>query len=271
MRIQVAHRTTYGYDLPATHIVQALRLSPRNHDSQHVRNWRIDVDVDGRLREGIDPFGNKLHMFYADGPLTALTVTVTGEVEVDDSGGLVRGASEPLPASIFLRSTPLTAPDPLIARLADANRTAGDLPTLHSLMSDLHGRMAFDTGATESTTTAAAALAAGRGVCQDFAHIFVAAARHLGYPARYVSGHLARSESDQQDAAHAWCEILVPDLGWVAFDPTNSLCATDAYLRVAVGLDYLDAAPVRGARRGGGGESLAVAVHAVDAMQQRQS
>jgi transglutaminase-like putative cysteine protease len=128
----------------------------------------------------------------------------------------------------------------------------------------------FDVDATDATTTAAEALAAGHGVCQDFAHIFAAAARLLGIPARYVSGHLARAEHLQQDAAHAWAEALVPDLGWVAFDPANGVCADDAYVRVAIGLDYLDAAPIRGARRGGGMEQLTVAVHAGAAQQQAQ-
>ncbi len=87
-------------------------------------------------------------------------------------------------------------------------------------------------------------------------------------PARYVSGHLARTQ--QQEAAHAWAEALAPDLGWIAFDPANGICATDSYLRVAVGLDYLDAAPIRGARRGGGGEQLSVTVDAEAAMRQSQ-
>ncbi|MDO9490330.1 MAG: transglutaminase family protein, partial [Sphingomonadaceae bacterium] len=133
----------------------------------------------------------------------------------------------------------------------------------------IHGGLVFETGATDAATPATTAFAAGRGVCQDFAHIFSAGARHLGIPARYVSGHLARAEL--QGASHAWAEAFVPDLGWIAFDPANGICTTDAYLRVAIGLDYLDAAPVRGARRGGGSESLDVSVQAVDAMQQSQS
>ena len=109
----------------------------------------------------------------------------------------------------------------------------------------------------QADTSAEQAAAAGHGVCQDFAHIFIAAARLLGIPARYVSGHLFRRDgAHAQEAAHAWAEAWVGDLGWVAFDPANGICADDAYVRVACGLDYRDAAPVAGARSGGGAERI---------------
>lgn len=271
MRIRVDYRTTYGYTEPATAIVQALRLCPHDHDSQHVRHGRVDVDVDGVMRPGVDAFGNQLHMFYAEGPATSLTIAVTGEADVTDTTGVIAGTAEPLPPAVFLRPTPLTMPDPAIVGIAEDARRSDALATLHSLTAVISGRMAFDVAATDSATTAVDALRVGSGVCQDFVHIFVAAARHLGFPARYVSGHLARDSDVAQGAAHAWAEALVPGLGWVAFDPTNGISTTDAYLRVAVGLDYLDAAPVRGARRGGGTEALSVTVTATDAVHQSQS
>lgn len=270
MHIKVHHRTTYSYETPAAGVVQALRLTPDDHDGQHITDWRIDVDVDGAYRESRDAFGNCVTMFYAERPAGALTVTVTGLAMTSDTGGVIR-AREPLPAGVFLRHTPLTAPELPLAALAARFRGMPPLDALHSLCAAIYGELRFDVDATNTATTGAAALAAGHGVCQDFAHIFVAAARLLGLPARYVSGHLARAEHMQQDAAHAWAEALVPDLGWVAFDPANGVCATDAYVRVAVGLDYLDAAPIRGARRGGGLEQLSVAVHAGATQQQTQS
>ena len=268
MRIQIEYRTTYRYEFAASGIVQALRLRPGVHDGQHIHHWRVDVDIDGVMRGSIDPFGNRLDMFYADVPAMALTISVAGEADVIETAGLIKGTAEPLPTAIFLRQTPLTLPDAAIVELAESARGATPLDSLHALMAAIHGGMAFETGATDAATPATTAFAAGRGVCQDFAHIFSAGARHLGIPARYVSGHLARAEL--QGASHAWAEAFVPDLGWIAFDPANGICTTDAYLRVAIGLDYLDAAPVRGARRGGGSESLDVSVQAVDAMRQSQ-
>jgi len=103
------------------------------------------------------------------------------------------------------------------------------------------------------------------GVCQDYSHIFLAAARSLGIPARYVSGHLVRADGlVTQPAGHAWAEAHVDGLGWLGLDPTNGISVTEAHIRVAVGLDYLDAAPVRGARRGGGTETLDVTVTTSD-------
>lgn len=267
MRLTINYRTRYRYDGAASDVIQALRLAPGDHEGQHICNWRIDADIDGRFRESVDAFGNRVTMFYADFPVSEVTIEVTGDAEMTDTAGLVR-APEPLPPAIFLRSTPLTATDPAIAAFAGRFGTATKLAALHGLCGAIYAEMRFEVGATDAKTTAANALASGHGVCQDFAHIFIAAARHLGVPARYVSGHLARTV--QQEAAHAWAEALVPDVGWIAFDPTNGICATDSYLRVAVGLDYLDAAPIRGARRGGGGEHLSVTVDAEAAMRQSQ-
>jgi transglutaminase-like putative cysteine protease len=269
MRILVDHRTTYSYTAPAANVVQALRLVPRDHDGQYIRNWRVDMDVNGFMREGTDAFGNRIAIFYADTPLESLTITVTGEADVADTSGVYRGP-ETLPPLVYLRSTELTEPDEAILDMARSCRKPDALATLHALNRAVHEHMAFDTAETDAATPAAAAFAGKSGVCQDFAHIFASAARALEIPARYVSGHLARQDDPAQEAAHAWAEALAPDLGWVAFDPANGICATDAYVRVAIGLDYLDAAPVRGARRGGGLESMLVHVRA-EAAGQSQS
>lgn len=270
MRIRVRYATTYAYQHPAEGVVQALRVQPLDHEAQRVLDWRVDVDVDGLLRTRRDAFGNMLHLFYAEGPVSALTLSVTGEAEVADAAGLVKSAAEPFPPGAFLRPTPLTEPGPELAAWAAELGEGPPLPRLHRLMGELHQLMRFDVDATGVETSAAAAFAQRHGVCQDYAHIFVAAARASGVPARYVSGHLVRREAHAQPAAHAWAEAFVPDLGWVGFDPANGVCPDDSYLRVAVGLDYLDAAPLRGARRGGGEERLSVAVHVRDAARQRQ-
>ena len=132
---------------------------------------------------------------------------------------------------------------------------------LHALMMQINEHMTFDEDPTNSGTSAAEAFALKRGVCQDYAHIFIACARTGGVPARFVAGHFLRSDGMvQQQAGHAWAEAFVPDLGWVGFDPANAICTTDAHARVAIGLDYLGAAPVRGTRYGGGMETLTVAV-----------
>jgi transglutaminase-like putative cysteine protease len=275
MRLRISHQTIYHYAPPATRVIQVLRLTPRNHDGQYVTNWRIDVSADCRLDQHEDAFGNITHTFAADGPLPELSLLVEGEVETRDVQGIVRDAVERFPPTLFLRETALTACDPAIAAFAAAaRREAGEdgLKVLHRLLERLHGEMQFDSDSTRVTTKAAEAFALKRGICQDFAHIFIAGSRRLGIPARYVGGHLCRSDGvTAQDAGHAWAEAFVPDLGWVAFDPANGICVSDAHARVAVGLDYLGAAPVRGTRHGGGTETLEVNVHVDQAAGQTQS
>ena len=275
MRIRVSHATTYRYDTPPNSVIQMLRLTPRNHDGQYVVSWRVDLSEDCLLHQHEDAFGNISHFFTAEGPFRELSVAVEGEVDTVDTQSVVSGAVERFPPGMYLRETALTQPDSAIVDFAGGARAgAGNEPLsqLHKLMIALNQEMKFDTDPTHSATTAAEAFALRRGVCQDLTHIFIAAARQLGIPARYVGGHFYRVDGmTAQEAGHAWVEAYVEHLGWVGFDPTNGIGTTEAHVRVAIGLDYLGAAPVRGTRFGGSGETLKVAVHVDQARQQGQN
>jgi transglutaminase-like putative cysteine protease len=275
MRIRVSHDTRYRYDAPANGVIQTLRLTPRNHDGQFVVDWRIELSADCRLHVREDAFGNITHAFTTDGPLDQLGVLVEGEIETRDTAGVVRGAVERFPPSLYLRETTLTAPDAAIVDLAREVRAAAGrspLALLHALLERIHREMAYDTAPTRTETTAAEAYALKRGVCQDLTHVFIAAARYLDIPARYVGGYFHRLDGVvDQDAGHAWAEVHVEGFGWVAFDPANGVSATEAHVRVAVGLDYLGASPVRGTRYGGGEEAMAVKVVVDQAGRQVQS
>jgi transglutaminase-like putative cysteine protease len=262
MRVRIVHDTVYRYDRPVKALVQALRLTPRDHDGQHVLRWRIEPSVDGRLSPREDTLGNIVHMFSADRAVEGVTVRVSGEVETADAVGILRGTVERVPEVFYLRETQLTAADEAIrafAVSAAGDVTADPLAALHRLLEGVHRQTIFDTDTTHVATTAREAFALHRGVCQDLTHIFIAAARHLGVPARYVSGYFFRADGVvDQDAGHAWAEAKVPDLGWVGFDPANGISTGEAHVRVAIGLDYLGAAPIRGTRQGGGSERLSV-------------
>ena len=275
MRIRISHATTYTYNTPPTLVTQVLRLTPRGHEGQHVIAWRIDLSEDCLLHQHQDAFGNIIHSFTAEGPFNELTVAVDGEVDTQNTHGMVKGAVERFPPEFYLRETPLTQADAAILDFAETTRAAADGDTLtrmHALMTTLNREIAFDTDPTHPTTTAAESFSLRRGVCQDITHIFVAAARALGIPARYVGGHFHRADGViAQEAGHAWAEAHIEQLGWVGFDPTNGISAAEAHVRVAVGLDYLGASPVRGTRYGGSGEILKVAVRVDQARQQTQS
>jgi transglutaminase-like putative cysteine protease len=270
MRIRIDYETRYAYSRAARFIVQSLRLTPRSTEGQQVRDWRIETDVDARLRRSEDAFGNIVHTLYTENPTQSLTIRVTGEVSTVDTGGVLRSGPERLSPLVYLRDTPLTHADAALRAFTEQVGEGDDLTRLHQLMSLIHGSVAFMVGATTATHTAADAFAQRQGVCQDHAQIFIACARRLSIPARYVSGHLNRTDGlIDQDAAHAWAEAWVEGLGWVGFDAANGIAPTENYVRVASGLDALGASPIRGTSYGGGQETMTVALR-VRQMQQNQ-
>ena len=262
MRLRIDHRTVYRYADPVPYAIQTLRLSPRPYQGLAVLRWHVRADGRRELPSFIDGFGNLAHCHTINRRHDGVTLIAEGEVETQDTSGVVLGAPEPLPPVFFLRSTALTAPDPAIEALAMAAAPGRPpLERLHALMEGVGDRLAYKVGTTDAATTAADALQRGAGVCQDHAHLFIAAARLFGVPARYVGGYLWTGTDDREhEASHAWAEAFVDDLGWVGFDPSNRVCPTGAYIRASVGLDYWSAAPVRGIRRGDSNEMLSVRV-----------
>jgi transglutaminase-like putative cysteine protease len=267
MRIHIEHETLYSYDEPVSYSIQALRLRPLDTRSQRVLNWTVETPSIGSVREQRDVYGNVLQMLYVDRPHVEIRLRVTGDVETSETHGVVSTAIERFPPRFYLRRTPLTEVDEAILSLSESAFSASDgtlLDLAHCLMHKTRDALDYMIGETDATTTAAQALENGSGVCQDHAHVFIAAARNAGLPARYVSGYLWTEEGGQGEAAHAWAEAYIEDLGWVGFDVANRICPSEAHLRVASGLDYLEAAPIRGLRRGGGQETLDVRVQVAE-------
>jgi transglutaminase-like putative cysteine protease len=264
MRLFIRHRTDYRFSEPQARLVQMLRLTPTSHVGQNVVDWRIDVDCDARLKPFRDGFGNEATMLYVDGPLDHISVTVTGEVLTEDRAGLVAGTLEPLPPLVFTQTTTLTHASPEISAFAREIEAGGGTPLdrIHRLNEAVYKRLRFDTDRPTPDRDAATIFEEGHGIGQDFAHVFIAAAREIGFPARYVSGHLydREEEASHRQSTHGWAEAHVEDFGWIGFDPAHEICPHEAYVRVAVGLDYRDAAPVSGARTGRGDERLEVGV-----------
>jgi transglutaminase-like putative cysteine protease len=273
MRICVAHETVYRYETPCSGVIQTLRLTPRNHTGQYVVDWRIDISADCRLEPQEDAFGNLTHAFSAAGPVSDLRLMVEGEVETQDTAGIVRGAVERFPPSLFLRETVLTCPDAALTAYAAEfeHPDGGTLDMLHSLLVRLHEDVTCDPDAPGAGSSAAEAFACKRANCRDLSHIFITLARLRGVPARYVAGYFRRDEGAAgPEIGHAWVEAHVPGLGWVGFDPANEICVTDQHIRVAIGLDHQGAAPVRGAHYGGGREEQAVKLVVAQAAWQTQ-
>lgn len=260
MQLRVRHVTEYRYDVPVSYALQRIRLVPQSDASQDVLSW--DVTIDGANREVTyrDHFGNETWLLSAQGDPHTITITAEGAVSTADTAGIRAAGKGPAPLWFYVRETALTKPDRAIASFANRHRGDDRLSALHALMADMRDHMTFDEAATAPATSAADAWQLARGVCQDYTHVFCAAARLLGIPARYVSGYLLLDDRIDQVASHAWAEAHVEGLGWVGFDTANGIAPDERYVRLAVGLDYRDAAPVSGIRHGQSDESLAVQV-----------
>lgn len=259
MRIHVAHRTAYHYAESATYSIQILKLTPRREPGQRTVAWQLDTP--GRCIEQIDAFGNRVHLLTIEGAHNEVVVAARGEVETDGNGDGYLPPDEMLAPSVYLSPTPLTAASPEIVALAREifGDSGANERTLMQLMEAVTTRVHYRSGSSRVTDSAAEVLRRGSGVCQDQAHLAIALCRAAGIPARYVSGHIFTGDSHA--ASHAWIDAwLSADNCWLSLDVTHVQAAGTRLFRLAVGRDYLDAAPVRGVRRGGGQEQMQVQV-----------
>lgn len=260
MRLKIAHQTDYAFTGPVDYALQELRLTPKSRAGQQVLAWKIEMEGAVRQADFEDQHNNQVTLTTVAGRPDRIRIRCHGEVETQNRAGVVGEHGGYAPLWYFRRSTALTRPGAGLRRLA---REIGpgddaDISRMHRLSSAVAAAVRYDKSPTHVATTAEQALEAGAGVCQDHAHVFIAAARLLGFPARYVSGYLMLDSGIEQEAAHAWAEAWIRDIGWVGFDVSNAICPDERYVRVATGLDYREAAPVSGMRYGTAAESMVV-------------
>lgn len=264
MRLMIRHQTCYSYDAPVPYALQQLRLTPKSRGYQSIVNWRTAVEGGRKEAEFTDEHDNHVELVSFDPGLREISIVSEGEIETRDTHGVYGEHHGYVPLWLFRRATPLTMPGPLLRRLVRSVPGAGDgdreVARMHALSAAVLEAVTYETGRTDSASTAEQVLETCHGVCQDHAHVMVAAARLLGLPARYVSGYLMMNDRPDQDASHAWVEIHFDGLGWVGFDVSNGISPDERYVRVATGLDYKAAAPVSGMRFGASGESMTVSL-----------
>lgn len=261
MRLNISHTTTYGYERPVSYGLQEIRMSPQTGSGQTVIEWSVDVQGGTHEASFRDQHGNGVWLVSFAGGQDGISVTCSGIVDVEDTAGVYGPHRGFAPLWYYHKSTPLTHAGTETRKLVKGLRgiQKDGITTLHELSAAILKRVEYKTGATTTDHTAEDALAAGSGVCQDHSHIFIAAARLLGYPARYVSGYLMLDGQTRQDASHAWAEAYLDGLGWIGFDVSNGISPDERYVRLATGLDYLQAAPISGLRFGDhGSERLVV-------------
>ena len=280
----MSHRTEYRYAQPMADGFTATHLTPRDTPWQHVVSVALHVDPrPDELDESFDQFGNPVTRFAVHRPHAALLVESTIVVDVQPApvvsstsswseiAAEASSASGDLAVELgpYLAHTAQTPQLDSLADLTDAEFTPGRsiVEAVSGLCARIYYGFRFEPGITDVTTPLASVLSERHGVCQDFAHVSVAALRRVGIPARYVSGYIETHPPEGEpklvgvDASHAWCSAWAGELGWLDFDPTNNQMPPLRHVTVGWGRDYDDVAPVRGVVIGpGGDQSLTVSV-----------
>ena len=280
MLFEIRHVTQYNYDEPVRESVMELWMQPRVAHGQNLLNFSLEVDPPAQIFSYIDPWGNTVRHFDVPHPHRRLTITTHSLVETDAPSPLpgaldaaewdrLRGETVRAECWDFLRPHGFAASTPTLLtfcqdRGVGALRDLDPLTALRRLNTVIYRGLDYERGVTGADSPIDEALEAGRGVCQDFAHIMIAIARAWGIPARYVSGYLAAGQehcerSDPQ-ATHAWVEVFLPSLRWIGLDPTNDILACERHITVATGRDYSDVPPSRGVFKGDAESQLSVGV-----------
>lgn len=270
VHLSVAHLTEYRYPEPAWDSFNEVRLFPIDDEGQSLLSFGLELTPDATVRNHVDYYGNRVHQFHIAEPHRRLAIQARSSVVTYPRPAPIPVAAESL-GELRPRFFDFLAPtrrvpldrDWAVAMRAPALPPDGDVVDyLSRLTRHLHGFFTYRQDVTEIDTSLAAFVEAGVGVCQDYTHAMLAVCRMLGIPSRYVSGYLetAPGRTLGADASHAWVEGYLPGSGWVGFDPTNGVMVGQSYVKVGHGRDYDDVPPVKGLRRGGGSESLRVAV-----------
>lgn len=285
--LRVRHVTRYSYDQPVARSVHRLHLRPVTDFRQRVLSHSLEIDPDAPRVEFEDVFGNWSTRFELNQPYSHLTIAAESLVEVLDSNPFafaqlpIRPASYPLVWMPWERTmlapylTPVELPDTQLQELTDyamsfVRRNNFDLmETLFALNLALYHDFQYTPSCTDLDTTPFQVYLTRRGVCQDFANLFITMARLLGIPARYVCGYLFTGNNHdtraQSDSSHAWVQLYIPNIGWKDFDPTNGVLPQTDHVRVAYGRHYRDATPTTGTLYGSSPERMTIDVSVEDA------
>lgn len=247
MKLLVRHQTVYRYPPSTGRVSMRLKLMPVDTSGQTVEEWTVSINGEPVTGFQRNSHGEMETIWLRREPIDSAVIVAEGLVETRETHGVVGHLKTPVDPRYFLRDTALTRASPAIEALAKSvSAQDGPLSALHALSAAVRDAVAYRAGVTTSETSAADAFALGAGVCQDHAQVFIAAARAIGIPARYVSGYLLAGADDALYETHGWAEAYLNDLGWIGFDPSNRVCVTERYLRLASGLDANEAAPIRG-------------------------
>ena len=281
----IRHLTRYRYSHAVSESIMEARMHPRSDAHQHCLSFTLSVSPRCRVFAYRDHLGNHVHHFDIPGEHGQLVIVAESVVEQQntpeppealgmDAWGAIDAMVREGDYSEMLLPSTFAAPTPALVGLAeklDARRRDDPLTVLRQVNHGLFEYFEYVPRHTRVDSPIDEAIVSGKGVCQDFAHTMIAMLRHIGIPARYVSGYLFRGREDHDrstpDATHAWVEALLPGIGWMGFDPTNDLATGRRHIRTSIGRDYSDVPPTHGVFRGETESELFVAVHVEASVQ----
>jgi len=281
----IRHLTRFRYSKPVSESIMETRMHPRSDHNQHCLSFSLSVSPRCRVFSYQDHYGNQVQHFDIPGEHQQLVIVaeslVEQHIEMNVPAFLSPDAWSALDAMIhegdydeMLHPSTFATYTPALLDLAkslNVVRRDDPLMVVHELNKQLYEYFDYSPSSTRVDSPIDEAIVSRQGVCQDFAHTMIALLRHIGIPARYVSGYLYRGNGDHDrstpDASHAWVEVLLPHLNWVGIDPTNDLIAYNRHIRTAVGRDYADVSPTQGVFRGKTESELYVAVKVEGSME----
>jgi len=264
MKLEIVHSTRYRYTAPIAETVMEVRLRPMDGNTQRCIDFRLELSHGVKARGYVDGFGNHVHYFNLVRPHAGISVVSRSIVET----GLPPDADpgEELVQDFLRFRSPVKDVEgvrDLAARhpIEDPGSPESTERALDALTTTISDEFAYDKTVTGVYSAVDDVLALRAGVCQDFAHLFIAVARAMAVPARYVSGYIhVPGERASTTASHAWAEAWVGSKGWIGFDATHPVRATPNHVRLAVGRDYTDAAPTRGVYVGSAASTMSISV-----------
>ncbi|MPZ98092.1 MAG: hypothetical protein GEU80_01950 [Dehalococcoidia bacterium] len=259
MRVEVQWHSVYRYDQPVRILHTELRVMPWSRDGQQV-DGDLTVEPSAPMTTRSDVFGNTVHRFDLLGPVERQTLSLRATVQTA-SGITPAPVLRPLHRHLALQPTRRAPFAPEVAAFAgDAGGAPGAVASVERLLPIFRDRLEFQAGHSTVEDSALDLLASGKGVCQDFAHLALAALLMRGVPALYVSGYLAPHEGETvADASHAWVRVYEGG-AWHGFDLANHCPQDERYVVTGVGRDYDDVAPLRGSYRGAAEETWGAVV-----------
>jgi transglutaminase-like putative cysteine protease len=267
MILKVEHSTLFEYEEPIYETAAEVRLHPASSvGSQQCASFNLQVTPPAAIFDYADFYGNRVHHFNILQSHKQVRIVATSVVETASHPKTGPFTEDKILLLDLLSESHYVHFDPAIRSLAASFSQIGDpYRQATEICRHINDTFLYEPGATDVHSTSAVVMALGRGVCQDFAHIMLAACRHLGLPARYVSGYLyggGSTPEGQDEASHAWCEVWCgAETGWAGFDPTHkTLFVDDRYIKIGTGRDYGDVPPVRGTYKGTSAEKLGVSV-----------